>query len=64
MIQHYNELMDMVESVRKEYNITNNNLTSSGFSAGGYYGLAAVSANIKAHQGNIGPQVVCMVDDF
>lgn len=62
--KHYNELMDMVESVRKEYNITNNNLTSSGFSAGGYYGLAAASANIEAHQGNIGPQIVCMVDDF
>mgnify|MGYP004550837641 FL=1 len=62
--KHYNELMDMVESVRKEYNITNNNLTSSGFSAGGYYGLAVASANIEAHQGNIGPQIVCMVDDF
>lgn len=62
--KHYNELMNMIESVRKEYNITNNNLTSSGFSAGGYYGLAAVSANIEAHQGNIGPQIVCMVDDF
>lgn len=62
--KHYNELMDMVESVRKEYNITNNNLTSSGFSAGGYYGLAAASANIEAHKGNIGPQIVCMVDDF
>ena len=62
--KHYNELMNMVESVRKEYNITNNNLTSSGFSAGGYYGLAAASANIEAHQGNIGPQIVCMVDDF
>lgn len=62
--KHYNELMDMVESVRKEYNITNNNLTSSGFSAGGYYGLAAASANIEAHQGNIDPQIVCMVDDF
>lgn len=62
--KHYNELMDMIESVRKEYNITNNNLTSSGFSAGGYYGLAAASANIEAHQGNIDPQIVCMVDDF
>lgn len=62
--KHYNELMDMVESVRKEYNITNNNLTSSGFSAGGYYGLAAASANIEAHKGNIDPQIVCMVDDF
>lgn len=62
--KHYNELMNMIESVRKEYNITNNNLTSSGFSAGGYYGLAAASANIEAHQGNIGPQIVCMVDDF
>ena len=62
--KHYNELMDMVESVRKEYNITNNNLTSSGFSAGGYYGLAAASANIEAHQGNIDPQIVWMVDDF
>ena len=62
--KHYNELMNMVESVRKEYNITNNNLTSSGFSAGGYYGLAAASANIEAHQGNIDPQIVCMVDDF
>lgn len=62
--KHYNELMDMIESVRKEYNITNNNLTSSGFSAGGYYGLAAASANIEAHKGNIDPQIVCMVDDF
>lgn len=62
--KHYNELMNMIESVRKEYNITNNNLTSSGFSAGGYYGLAAASANIEAHQGNIDPQIVCMVDDF
>lgn len=62
--KHYNELMDMVESVRKEYNITNNNLTSSGFSAGGYYGLAAASANIEAHKGNIDHQIVCMVDDF
>lgn len=62
--KHYNELMNMVESVRKEYNITNNNLTSSGFSAGGYYGLAAASANIEAHKGNIDPQIVCMVDDF
>lgn len=62
--KHYNELMNMVESVRKEYNITNNNLTSSGFSAGGYYGLATASANIEAHKGNIDPQIVCMVDDF
>ena len=58
------DVMTVVESIKQQYDITNDNLTSSGFSAGGYYGLAVASANIEAHQNSIEPQIVWMVDDF
>ena len=61
---HYNQVMEMVEQLRKEYNITNYNLDSSGFSAGGYSGLAVASLNIEAHKEELGPQIVYMVDDY
>ena len=58
------DVMTVVESIKQQYDITNDNLTSSGFSAGGYYGLAVASANVEAHQNSIEPQIVWMVDDF
>ena len=58
------QTMSVIESVKQQYGITNNNLTSSGFSAGGYYGLAVASANIEAHQDDIEPQIVWSIDDF
>lgn len=57
--------MDIVNSVKEEYGITNNNVSSSGFSMGGFAGYVTVAENLKQNgASNLSPQVVYYIDDY
>lgn len=55
--------MEIINSVRDEYNITNLNVTGSGFSKGGDKGAYIVAENIRQNPG-IDPQVVFCIDEY
>lgn len=57
--------MEIVNSVRNEYGITNTNLSGSGFSYGGSGGFSVVAENLKQNgASNMDPQVVYLIDDY
>jgi len=57
--------MEIVNSVRDEYGITNNNLSGGGFSYGGFGGYEVVAENLKQNgASNLEPQIVYFVDDY
>lgn len=57
--------MEIVNSVRSEYGIVNNNISGGGFSYGGDGGYRVVLENLK-QQGptNLDPQIVYLIDDY
>ncbi len=55
--------LDIINSIRQEYGITNLNVSGSGFSKGGFGGFVTVAENIRQNP-NIDPQVVFFVDDY
>lgn len=57
--------MEIVNSVRSEYGIVNNNISGGGFSYGGDGGYRVVLENLK-QQGasNLDPQIVYFIDDY
>ena len=57
--------MNIVDSVRQEYGITNTNVSSGGFSMGGGMGVVTVAENLRRYGANkMEPQVVYLVDDY
>ena len=57
--------MEIVNSVRDEYGITNNNLSGGGFSYGGSGGYSVVAENLRQNgASNLEPQIVYFIDDF
>ena len=57
--------MEIVNSVRSEYGIVNNNISGGGYSYGGDGGYRVVLENLK-QQGptNLDPQIVYLIDDY
>ena len=57
--------MEIVNFVRSEYGIVNNNISGGGFSYGGDGGYRVVLENLK-QQGptNLDPQIVYLIDDY
>ena len=55
--------MDIINSVREEYGITNMNVFGSGYSKGGFGGFDVVAENIRQNP-NLDPQVVFFIDDY
>lgn len=55
--------MEIINSVRAEYGITNLNVSGSGFSKGGFGGFDIVAENIRQNP-DLDPQVVFFVDDY
>ena len=55
--------MDIVENVRSDYGITNMNVTSSGFSNGGWGATRTTIENIQRNP-NLEPQVLFLLDDY
>lgn len=55
--------IEIVNNVRNEYGITNLNISSAGFSMGGFGGTVTVAENIRQNP-NIDPQVVFLIDDY
>lgn len=55
--------MDIVENIQTEYGITNNNVTSSGFSNGGWGAARTTIENIQRNP-DLEPQVLFMLDDY
>ena len=57
--------MNIVESVKQEYGITNTNVSAGGFSMGGGMGIVTVAENLRRNGANkMEPQVVYLVDDY
>ncbi len=57
--------MEIVNSVRAEYGITNTNLSGGGFSYGGDGGYRVVLENLKQNgASNLDPQIVYLIDDY
>ena len=55
--------MEIINSIRSDYGISNMNVSGSGFSAGGFAGFDIVMKNIKQNP-EIDPQVVFFIDDY
>ena len=55
--------MDIVENIQEEYGITNMNVTSSGFSNGGWGATRTTIENIKRNA-DLEPQVLFLLDDY
>lgn len=57
--------MEIVNSVRNEYGITNTNLSGGGFSYGGDGGFSVVAENLRQNgASNLDPQIVYLIDDY
>ena len=55
--------MDIIENVREDYGITNMNVTSSGFSNGGWGATRTTIENINRNP-DLEPQVLFLLDDY
>lgn len=55
--------MNIVNEVKEEYGITNTNVSSSGFSMGGFAGYVTVAENIRQNP-DCDPQIVYYIDDY
>lgn len=55
--------MDIIENVREDYGITNMNVTSSGFSNGGWGAARTTIENIQRNP-ELEPQVLFLLDDY
>lgn len=57
--------MEIVNSVRNEYGITNTNLSGGGYSFGGDGGFSVVAENLRQNgASNLEPQIVYLIDDY
>ena len=55
--------MDVVNEVKEEFGVTNTNVSSSGFSMGGFAGYVTVAENIKQNP-DCEPQTVFLIDSY